>query len=189
MKANKFLLFLLTFFFCLSFKNSDKKYYRKFQVDKKIKYSQEFKLMNKENELKMGIDMEIPKTKRTAKIVYDGMSELRCLAKINDKNQIEISIYNNDGFGAIGFEIQLHKNKFKIDPFLTNDIGGNHHYYDYEIKKQILILNKKDFKVGDSIYGFIDFEVNELYKNEDSYRPSFGKGYFRGEVKSKNNYR
>lgn len=188
MNINKIILFFLILILFLSFKNLDKKYYSKFQVDKKIKYSQEFKKMNRENELKMGIDKEMPKTKRSAKVIYDGMEELRCLAKINVKNQIEISIYNNDGFGTMGFDILLNKNKFKIDPFLTNDIGGNHDYYDYDIKKQILILNKKDFKVGDSIFGFIDFEVNELYKNEESYRPSFGKGYFRTEVK-KNNYR
>ncbi len=40
------------------------------RIDRKIKKSQEFKLLNKENEIEMGIDIEKPKTKRSSNVNY-----------------------------------------------------------------------------------------------------------------------
>lgn len=155
-------------------------------VDKNLRKNPVFSQLEKEKEIEMGIDKEPPKSKRTTRINYMNSEEFRCGSFI-DKEDLEISIYNNSGLDVGGFKIIINKGKYTIVPFSSSDIMPNTTPFKIDIKKQKLILNKKNFAVGDSIYGYIDFNINELFKNENSYLPHIGKGYFRTKI-SKNKY-
>ncbi len=155
-------------------------------VNKKLKKNPAFSELEKEMELEMGIDREQPKSKRTARIHYMNSEDFRCGSFI-DKENLEISIYNNSGLDIGGFKIIINKWKYKIVPFSSSDIMPNTTPFKINIKKQKLILNKKNFVIGDSIYGYIDFDISELFENENSYIQHIGKGYFRTKI-SKNKY-
>lgn len=158
----------------------------KFLVDKNLRKNPAFSELEKEIELEMGIDRESPKSKRTTRINYMNSEDFRCGSFINKEN-LEISIYNNSGLEVGGFKIIINKGKYTIVPFSSSDIMPNTTPFKIDIKNQKLILNKKNFAVGDSIYGYIDFNINELFKNENSYLTHIGKGYFRTKI-SKNKY-
>lgn len=95
--------------------------------------------------------------------------------KFIDKENLEIKIYNNSGLDVGGFKIIINKGKYTIVPFFSSDIIPYTTPFKIDIKRQKLILDKKNFAVGDSIYGYIDFNINEIFENENSYLPHMGK--------------
>lgn len=177
---------IIPVFFCLilSFTIRPDEKSNIFLVNKNLNKNPAFSELEKEMELEMGIDREQPKSKRTARINYMNSEDFRCRSFI-DKEDLEISIYNNSGLDVGGFKMIINKGKYTIVPFSSSDNMPNTTPFKIDIKKQYLILNKKNFVIGDSIYGYIDFNINELFKNENSYLPHIGKGYFRSKISKK----
>ena len=183
MNVTRLIHIFILIFALYSFESIDQKTSNIFVVNKRIKTNPIFKKLNMEREIQMGIDLQPPKSKRTTNIIYDDFSELICEAKFNKSEPILISIYHNSGLNTMGFDIEVLEKQFKVNPFFSSDVHGTQRFHGIKIKKQILILDKCKYKKGDSIFGYIDFEINELYEDEDSYRPSYGKGFFRTKIK------
>jgi|SRR5687768_1173213 len=104
-----------------------------------------------------------------------------CNSYSKGSDTLKISIGNADGYSGKGFQILYKDEEFKIMPFTWT-----HNMPDYqlkpvvEIKDQSLVLNKKQYKTGDSLFGKVNFHfvVEEFGERTEH----FGKGYFRTQV-------
>ena len=118
-----------------------------------------------------------------------------CRAYI-DSGRLKIDIGSHGMFGGHGFDIICTKNKYTIIPYLYNDQPGiKKPKSTYQINSQSLILNKAKYTLGDSIFGYVDFNLIEnqqrLYNEgilieENKKITHIGKGYFRGKVEKSN---
>jgi len=121
----------------------------------------------------------------------------RCWAYI-DSGILKINIGYSYGFGATGFDIICTNNNYNIVPYQTTDQPGKaKNNPTYQIIKQKLILNKSRYMVGDSIFGYVNFQLieNKNTRYNDGKVDSIiyqkithiGKGYFRGKVEKQFN--
>jgi hypothetical protein len=89
--------------------------------------------------------------------------------------------------GGAGFGIYYKNKKFYTEPYRFNDIiivGKRKIEPTYKIVYQKLTLDKPFYKIGDSLYGKIDFKIIEKNKeNKKRKIEHIGKGYFRTKVK------
>jgi len=116
-----------------------------------------------------------------------------CRAYI-DKGAVRINIGNNGVFGGNGFNINLKNSNFNIIPYYSTDasVDGLKTITSYNIIKQQLVLNKSKYSLGDSVFGYVDFNLIEKEKSSFKYdKPQItrikkithiGYGYFRGKI-------
>lgn len=96
---------------------------------------------------------------------------------------LSINIGIGYGLGAYGFNMSCHNNKFDIRPYLVADIEDpNALEHSYEILYQRLTLDKTSYKLGDSLFGKVDFKIIETTPNRNPVQ-HLAKGYFRTKVK------
>lgn len=99
----------------------------------------------------------------------------------NSENRLRLNFNSGDGYSGLNIEVmkigswfsssvETYTDKVKPFDFLDRD--------RYSIKKQKLILNKPEYKKGDSIFGKIELEIQS---NIDDSRYQAG-GYFRGKI-------
>ena len=82
-------------------------------------------------------------------------NQLRCLASMrNDTLEIEIGI--NSGFAGVNAQIKYCKNKIHTNIYEISDVINPDEIKPSDtIMKQILIINKYKYNIGDSLFGSI----------------------------------
>lgn len=106
--------------------------------------------------------------------------ELRSKASIlNDT--LFIYLGTSNGFSSEGFTILYQNNAFCIKESGETDIViANAPKPKQKIIYQKLILDKENYVIGDSLYGFVDFRIKKTFlKAKTEY---VGKGYFRTKI-------
>ncbi|WP_294296117.1 hypothetical protein [uncultured Chryseobacterium sp.] len=92
------------------------------------------------------------------------------------KDTLNVKIGIDGGLGGNGISIKYKGGKFKIVPFIYTDQPNVKNNSEIKIIHQNLILDKVSYKINDSIYGIIDFEIHE--KNLQGTTIHSGKMYF-----------
>jgi hypothetical protein len=106
-----------------------------------------------------------------------------CRTGYFNSDTLGISIGTNSGFGTRGFSILYFNQKFYTQPYYSDDdIYEGEVKPTYKIISRELILDKRDYKPGDSLYGRIEFKSIETSGN-NSGRQHEGVGYFRAKIK------
>ena len=162
-------------------------------IDPTITQSTSFKLLNQESEVFSGLEKEDTLAKRTSGVLYftNGHINLsdsnsarlnNCRAYFFHGETLSINIGIGNGFGGWGFIINYRDKKFYAEPYYSTDviIVGEPEPV-YEILYQKLTLDKPSYKVGDSLFGKIDFKTIEIDQDKTKIEHS-GKGYFRSKV-------
>ena len=169
---------IITILFILRFKT--------IQIQPNLQYQEEIKNLNKMipdlgnilvSENKITTDFRIfSKNKNVAEFFCD-VSQSPKLPKLQF-----ISFVASDGFSGISVNIMKYDNKFKTDIESITDNIGTFDFLkssNYKVIKQHLILNKLDYKPGDSIFGKVELEIK--HKFSDSIIHS--NGYFKTLVR------
>ena len=161
-------------------------------IDPTIAENVVYRQLDKENEVFSVVEDRDTSMKRTSGVAYftrghvnlsDSNSARRnnCRAYYVHGDTLSICIGIGDGFGGWGFIIHYKNKKFNTEPFYSTDIIIPDKPV-YEIVYQNLNLNKPVYKVGDSLYGKVDFKCFEVNDDKSKIEHS-GKGYFRTKVK------
>jgi len=162
-------------------------------VNSNIRNENIFRVMDKQKEIINGTEIydSIPRRKSSTVLFYTDKKPVtkeeleiasfnNCRA-INRKGKTRITIGFSSGYSGGGYEIDYLLGKFKLQPYSFTDVLPDRSKEpDYKILKQDITLDKAYYKVGDSIYGKIDFimENNNFPKKILIY----GNGYFRTKV-------
>ncbi len=190
-----FILVLIVFSFCkqkpAEIKTSQR--WGKFTIDSKISKNEIFKKLDNEKEKFSAFERDtlMRKTSDVAYINNQNPSyDIKKYSKINNcrayfwkKDTLSIKIGIGNGFTGRGFIILIKNNEFYTEPYYSTDviIEGEKKSV-YKIIYQKLTLNKLNLKIGDSIYGKIDFKSIET-DNQNKVISHTGLGYFRTKVK------
>lgn len=164
------------------------------KIDSNIKNEKIFSVMNSQKEIINGTEIydSIPRKKSSTVLIYVNQKpktrkELEmagfnnCRASIRN-GKIRISIGFSSGYSGGGYEIDYLYGRFKLQPYSFTDVVPNNSLKPkYKILKQDITLDKRFYKVDDSIYGKIDFVI----QNND-FLPkkilAYGNGYFRTKL-------
>jgi hypothetical protein len=104
-----------------------------------------------------------------------------CRAIFIHSDTLSINIGISNGFSGWGFTIFYKDKKYYTEPYYFTDAEIPGFESTYKIVYQKLALDKANYKVGDSLYGKIDFKSIETTKDKKRFE-HFGKGYFRAKV-------
>ena len=163
-------------------------------VDSNIRNEKIFKIMDTQKEFVDGSETNdsIPEKKSSSVIFYINKKpvnkeELKfanfnnCKA-FNWGGRTRIKIGFNSGYDGSGYEIIYVLGRFRLQPYSFTDVDpDNRKSPDYKILKQEITLDKLYYKVGDSIYGKIDFIMES--SNFSSIKGLvYGNGYFRTKL-------
>ena len=162
------------------------------KYDPKIPLNPIFKKLNQEKELYGLLDARDSILKRSSSVAYFSKGEdtinnnyyrnNKCIARMTT-DTLYVSIGMGSGFSGSGSQIKYFKKKFYVEPFRWTDASlGKEFESTYKLNKQELILDKVEYKIGDSIFGRIEFESIETDFNKKRTIKK-GKGYFRGKIK------
>ncbi len=179
-----------------------------FTIDKEIKNSNYIKRLNDSLEYKFGRKESV--AKRSSNIVIDinindtinKIKKLKANAtflntyyfgkddeELQSKKSDTLAVYidNFDGYSSEGIKILIHQNKYDIKYFMNSDVILSTKRIEItKINSSKLILDKRNYKTNDSIYGYL--EANLLYQNRFSLPQKIKvQGYFRTQIKE-NNY-
>ena len=199
-------LSILTFFSC---NKKENEIGSNINVDEKIKENEIFKKLDDSLEFNLNRRDSVG-AKRSSNIKFEitindtitHVTELKAkssflntyyFGKENEQIQIKKSdtlvvyIDNFDGYSSEGIKILVHQDNYDIKYFTTSDvILPNRRIELTKINSSKLILDKKNYKVNDSIFGYV--EANLTYQNIFSLPQHIKtKGYFRTKIKE-NNY-
>ena len=169
-------------------------------VFKKLNDSLEFKLSRRDStgaKRSTNINLEIQindtisyVTKLKAKSLflnsyYFGKNDEELQVKKSDT--LAVYIDNFDGYSSEGIKLLLYKDNYDIKYYMTSDVILPTKPIELtKVNSSKIILDKKKYKVGDSIYGFIDIHLT--YQNRFSLPQKIkAKGYFRTLIRE-NNY-
>lgn len=163
-------------------------------VDSNIRNENIFRVMDKQKEIINGTEIydSIPRRKSSTVLFYADKKPVtkeeleiasfnNCRA-INRKGKTIITIGFSSGYSGGGYEIDYLLGRFKLQPYSFTDVLPDRSKEpDYKILKQDITLDKAYYKVGDSIYGKIDFIMEN-----NNFPPKkiliYGNGYFRTKV-------
>ncbi|MDR6516727.1 hypothetical protein [Chryseobacterium camelliae] len=162
-------------------------------IDPDIKNEKIFKIMDFQKELINGTEKydSVARKKSSSVLFYAGKKpttkdELfiagfnNCRA-ISLKGKINISIGYNSGYSGGGYKIDYLYGRYEIQPYsFTDVVPDNRKESDYKILRQNLTLDKRYYRVGDSLYGKIDFAMQ--FNNAGEKPTVYGNGYFRTRV-------
>ena len=163
-------------------------------IDKSIAGNPAYKQLDKESEVFSVVEDKDTSMKRTSGVSYftrghinlsDSNSARRnnCRAYFYRGDTLSINIGIGDGFGGWGFIISYKDKRFYTRPYFATDTHSPGESKPvYKIVYQNLTVDKSVYKIGDSLYGEIDFkcfETSDKGKIEHS-----GKGYFRAKVRA-----
>lgn len=185
---NTFLGFLLTFLLCNCNQKDDQ--WDEVIVDSHISQDSVFNRMNTEKEI-LSFHEKDTFMKKTSDVEYlsgytnaDKYSKRNnCRAFFNKSDTLKINIGIGTGFGGRGFMIKYKSNRFFTEPYYSTDIiMDGESKPTYKIIYQKLMLDKSNYKIGDSLYGKIDFKAIEYDGFFKKIKHS-GKGYFRSKIK------
>lgn len=183
----KIIIFAILNLICCS--NKPKDWYST-NFDERISKNDSIKLMNNFFDPEELYYDSISTNKKTSFIIYNNdYNKNICNAEIKN-DTLKINIGYSTGFSSQGFNIIYFDKKHRIQPFhATDNISITVDENGREIKPKPtrhffnnskLILDKTEYKKGDSIYGFIDFsslEIDDITKSTHK-----GRGYFRTKI-------
>jgi hypothetical protein len=162
-------------------------------IDPTITQSPSFKLLNQEKEVFSVLEKQDTSAKRTSGVLYFTKGHVNlsdsnsaklnnCRAYFFHGDTLSINIGIGNDFGGWGFIINYRNKKFYAEPYYSTDviIVGEPEPI-YEIVYQKLTLDKTSYKVGDSLFGKIDFKAIEIDQDKTKIEHS-GKGHFRTKV-------
>ncbi len=188
-------LIIFVFFFtnCKQNKKQEGRQLSNVIVNNNIRYDSVFKKLNMLNEFIFPSDYRDIQNKRSCDILYytgnlndirnnDNIRKYKCTAHFYKSDTLYIMIGYSDGFSSHGFIINYINKKFYTKIHSSNDMvsDNNDNLPIYNTIYQKLILDKYSYQVGDSIFGKVDFKIQE-YDN-DSRNEYNGKGYFRAKI-------
>ena len=187
-------LFLFIVVFASSCKSkSQQKQWDNASIDPTIIQSNSFKLLNRESEVFSALEKQDSLAKRTSGVFYFTKGHVNlsdsnsakfnnCRAYFFHGDTLSINIGIGNGFGGWGFIINYKDKKFYAEPYYSTDvIMVGEPEPVYEILYQKLTLDKHSYKLGDSLFGNIDFKAIEIDQDKNKIEHS-GKGYFRTKV-------
>lgn len=162
-------------------------------IDSKIKENKIYKELDKENEIPQPFKLTDTLSKRTSYVGYftgekidfkDKYSEFNyCEANFLLSDTLRIKIGHESDSSASGFTINLKNNKFYTQAYLSTNVVCEDDFLPlHKIIHQKLTLNKPNYKVGDSLFGHIEFKSIETDRDKNEIQ-HFGKGYFRTKIK------
>lgn len=96
----------------------------------------------------------------------------------NFKLMQKINFHIGDGYSGININVIKLSNKYKTSIVHYSDTSESSK--KYSVESQSLILDKKGYKKGDSMYGKIDLKVEEEINNKNFIY--YVKGYFKGKI-------
>lgn len=182
---------------------TNKKYWSFYQIDRNISKNIIFAQLNRVSEIEQLFENIEAGQKRSVKIDHYmtepeyvnetikiiqtcnfGAFEI-CKAYLNEKeNIIQINIGFGTGFSGWGFNIYIKDRKFNSFPCYFDDIISSSEIEPLNFSMhQKLILNKENFVISDSIYGYIKF--SSVYYNEYGYPSKHNvSGYFRTKIQT-----
>jgi len=164
------------------------------EVYKKLNDSSEFKLRKRDSisskrstDIKLEININdtitnISKLKASSTFINTytfGKEEL----KAEKSDTLAIKIDNFDGYSSEGIKILIYKDRFDVKYYMTSDFIAPIDPIELtKVNSSKLILNKKNYKVNDSIYGYVEADLT--YQNRFSLQQKIkAKGYFRTIIK------
>jgi hypothetical protein len=106
-----------------------------------------------------------------------------CTAYFSTLDTLHIDIGLHDLLGGWGFNISYHNRRFYTEGYKYSDIvyQGKLDKPQHWVIHQELTLDRTSYKVGDSLYGYIDFKAMERNELGDTIVYN-GKGKFRAKV-------
>ncbi|KAF2513688.1 hypothetical protein EYY60_05535 [Flavobacterium zhairuonense] len=162
-------------------------------IDNKISRNKIYKELDKQNDIPNHFSKNTTVTKKSSGVSYyygerinlnDKYSKYyNCEANFLLSDTLKIDIGYVGGYSGSGFIIKLKNDKFYTEAYSYDDVV----YEDetkstYNLIYQKLILDKQNYKVGDSLYGNIEFKSIET-DHKNNRIQHFGKGYFRTKIK------
>jgi hypothetical protein len=163
------------------------------KINSNISKESIYSTLDKQEEI-YGFELEDSLMKRTSDVAYfsgekinlldDKYSKLNnCRAQFNKSNILIINIGISNGFSGWGFTISYRNKKFYTEPYsFTDMVIPDEVEPTYQIIFQKLTLDKANYKLGDSVYGRVEFKSIETDK-ENKKIEHFGIGNFRTKVK------
>ncbi|MBO9658008.1 MAG: hypothetical protein J7527_04210 [Chitinophagaceae bacterium] len=178
------------------------RYWETLEVDDQLPANSIYKKLDSTQEIFSGL--ELPGTtdktmKRssgvehyeTSRDFFDGQdhysrdnigSMSNCKAYIK-RDTLHISIGVETGFGGSGFDIFVFGNMYITMPYHYDDILDSNEKEPFNVPLwQKLVLNKKTYSVGDSLYGYVSFG-SVFYNEYGSASGQRAKGFFRAKIK------
>lgn len=159
-------------------------------IDSKISKNSIYKELNQQKEIfNSGEDIDSTIKKSSSVNYFWDLKNKKqnkrnnCRAYFFRSDTLWINIGIGNSFGGSGFIIKYKNKKFYTQPYHSTDIV-EHNIIEprRKIIYQTLVLDKSEYKLGDSIYGKIEFKLIETKQNGDI-KEHFGKGNFRTIVK------
>jgi len=162
-------------------------------VNKEIIKNNIFKKLDTQNEILFPLEHRDTFIKKSCNIsFYEGelsnyknnkdISYYKCKAHFYQSDTLYITIEYEDGFSSRGFIIKYKNNTFCTTINETTDMAfeveNNLQYFKTIYQK--LTLDKSNYQMGDSIFGYINFKINEY--NKDVCTTYNGKGYFKTKI-------
>ena len=161
------------------------------KIDPEISKDSIYRQLDEQAEIFSMLEEQDSLMKRTSDVEYFGREKLyknyskfnNCRAFYFKSDTLSINIGISSGHAGDGFIINYKDKKFYTKPYSWDDvIMPGEVEPTYKIVYQKLTLDKPNYKLGDSLYGRIEFKSIEtdeyLKKTEHS-----GKGNFRTKVK------
>ena len=174
-------------------KKKDKPVWNKVTFDPKISKATIYAQLDKQEELYSAFEIPETLTKKTSDVEYsagkkrnvgkfNNLKVNNCRAYFYQSDTLSINIGIGNGFSGQGFLIKYKDKKFYTEPYYFTDlIIPDEPEPKFKIVYQNLILNKRTYKSGDSLFGYIDFKSIETVKGNKT-KEHWGKGYFRARV-------
>ena len=162
----------------------------KVNIDYNISKDLIYKLLDKQKEIFSATEKEDSLSKRTSDVSYFRGKKIdinktenskfnNCRAYYFRSDTLSINIGFSNGFSGRGFVIKYKNEKFYTEAYRHTDmiIEGLVKPI-HKIVYQKLTLDKVNYKLGDSLYGKIEFKSIET-ENNGKITEHFGKGNFR----------
>ena len=165
-----------------------------FKVNAHTKNDTSFIFLNSLPETYNYLDNFIPNARKTSNVHFNYGKDTKAIEHYHSVNNnvnvyklpndsLVISIGTGDGYTGYGVTIKIHKNIFLTNYYKFDDMIS---YDDIRPKQTILyqdlILDKPNYELNDSLYGFINFRSLYIGKREDTLYVN-AIGHFRGKVK------
>jgi len=107
------------------------------------------------------------------------VDRMACRSWIQD-DSLWIQLSSSSGFEGRGLNIKLKNGRFRCIPFYwTDNIVEGEKDPIISIEKQMLVLNRKTFQIGDSLYGHV-----YLRAIIDGREKNYATGFFRTKIKN-----
>ena len=180
---------------CLTNCNCKKKInqWDEISIDPEISKDSIYRELDKQEEIFSVLEEQDSLMKGTSDVAYFSGKKINlednkysklnnCRAYFFHSDTLSIRIGIGNGFGGQGFIINYKDKKFYTEPYFSTDVIIEGEVEPtYKIVYQKLTLDKPNYKLGDSLYGRIEFksiETEKLFKKTEH----FGKGSFRTKV-------